>query len=405
MAKKQRMDWFLLVITAMLALFGAVMVYSASAMISWRETGGETQFAYFYKQLIFTIAGLAIMVVAAKVDYRWYQSPWFVYGLIAVTAILLVSVFAFPPVNGARRWIRVGGFSLQPSELAKITLPLFLAYFLTRNVDRVGSLKETVLPCIAVLALLGGLIFLEPDLGTVIVLCAVFVTVYFAGGAKFLHVAAVGAGLLAIGAAALVLAPWRLERLMAFVDPFERADTSGYQVVQSLYAIGSGGILGEGFANGRQKLFYLPYPHSDFIFAVVGEELGLVGTMAVLLAFALLLWRGARAALLAPERFGMLLGIGLITGIIVQALFNISVVISILPPKGIPLPFISYGGSSILVTLVSIGIILNISRHSGFLSFENGMHATRTPKAKRKPARASRARKSVKGQKKVKMGT
>ncbi|MCO6510816.1 MAG: putative lipid II flippase FtsW [Aridibacter famidurans] len=403
MAKKLRMDWFLLVLTAMLALFGAVMVYSASAMISHRETGGETYFAYFNKQLIFTAVGLVLMVAASKFDYKWLMKPWIVYSALAVTAVLLAAVFAFPPVNGAQRWIRVAGFSFQPSELAKITLPLFLAYFLTRNVDSVGSIKETVLPCVLALAVLGGLIYFEPDLGTLIVLCAVFVTVYFAGGAKFLHIAAVGACLLAVGVAAVVLAPWRVERLVAFMDPFEKSDSSGYQVVQSLYALGSGGVLGEGFAQGQQKLFYLPYPHSDFIFAVVGEELGLIGTMAVLLAFGLLLWRGARAALLAPDRFGMLLGIGLITGIVVQALFNISVVISILPPKGIPLPFISYGGSSILVTLVSIGILLNISQYAGFLSFEDGLHRTQTPRKERKGRKLARKR-PVKGQNKVKMG-
>ena len=164
---------------------------------------------------------------------------------------------------------------------------------------------------------------------------------------------------------AVLLAPWRVERLMAFLDPFAHSDDAGYQVVQSLYAIGSGGVFGEGFAKGQQKLFYLPYPYSDFIFSVVGEELGLIGTLAVLIAFGLLLWRGTRAAMKASDRFGMLLGIGIITGIIVQALFNISVVISLLPAKGIPLPFISYGGSSVLVTMAAVGILLNISRQGG----------------------------------------
>jgi len=400
MGKKLRMDWFLLAITLILALFGSVMVYSASAMISFRETGGGTYFAYFYKQFGFTLAGIAIMLVVARIDYKRILNPWVVYGLLAFTAALLIAVFAFPAINGARRWIRIAGFSVQPSELAKVTLPVFLAYFLTKKEGAVGSIKETVIPCLAILGLLGGLVFMEPDLGTVIVLCAVFVSVYFAGGARIIHVAAVSLLLGAVGAAALILAPWRLERLMAFMDPFAKSDTSGYQVVQSLYAIGSGGVLGAGFARGEQKLFYLPYPYSDFIFAVVGEELGLIGTMAVLIAFALLLWRGARAALLAPDRFGMLLGIGLITGIIVQALFNMSVVISILPPKGIPLPFISYGGSSILVTLFSVGLLLSISQYSGFMSFENGLHATRTPRNERK----TRRKKPLRAKKQVKMG-
>jgi len=281
-----------------------------------------------------------------------------------------LAVFGFPPINGARRWIRFTGVSFQPSEIAKIALPIFLAYFLTEKKDAVGELKGTVLPCAVVLGGFGALIMFEPDLGTTIVLCAIFVAVYFAAGAKILHLAAVGFGLLLIGAGALISSPWRVERLVAFSDPFEKSSTSGYQVVQSLYAIGSGGIFGEGFAKGQQKLFYLPYPYSDFIFAVVGEELGLVGTLCVVIAFGLLLWRGTRAALLAPDRFGMLLGIGIITGIVMQALFNISVVISILPAKGIPLPFISYGGSSIIVTLFAVGILLNLSQYAGFASFE-----------------------------------
>jgi cell division protein FtsW len=358
------MDWFMFAIAAGLALFGTMMVYSASAMIAHRETGGASQFTYFYKQFTFTAIGLAAMYIASRVDYRRYQAPWVVYGVLAFTVICLVAVFAFPEINGASRWIRFGGFSFQPSEAAKISLPLFLAFFLTKNETSVGDLRSTVVPCIGALVLLGGLIFLEPDLGTTIVLCAIFSAVYFAAGARLIHIASVAAVMVVGGVSAILLAPWRVERLMAFLDPFKHSDDAGYQVVQSLYAIGSGGVLGEGFAKGQQKLFYLPYPYSDFIFSVVGEEFGLVGTLTVVLAFGLLLWRGSRAALMAPDRFGTLLGIGLITGIIVQALFNISVVISILPAKGIPLPFISYGGSSVIVTLIAVGVLLNISQSS-----------------------------------------
>lgn len=394
MAKKLRIDWFMFAIAACLALFGAVMVYSASAMISLKETAnnpdGATQFQYFFKQFGFTVFGLVMMYVASKIDYRFYRQKWVVYLILAGTGALLLAVFAFPAINGARRWIRLPGMSFQPSEIAKIALPIFLAWFLTIKEHAVGELKETVLPCLAVLGFLGGLIFLEPDLGTTIVLCAIFVAVYFAAGARIVHLATVGAGLLTVGVGALVFAPWRVARLMAFFDPCseENAAGAGYQVCQSLYAIGSGGILGEGFAKGQQKLFYLPYPYSDFIFAVVGEELGLIGTLAVVFAFGFLLWRGARAALLAPDRFGMLLGIGLITGITVQALFNISVVISILPAKGIPLPFISYGGSSIVITLFAVGILLNISQYAGFVSHEKTEAAPENPvrRKKRRPA-------------------
>lgn len=362
MIARLKTDWFMFAIAAGLALFGALMVYSASAMIAVRESGGESQFTYFYKQFGFTVAGLAVMFAASRVDYRRLSHPVVVYSIFVLTVILLIAVFAFPEINGARRWIRMGPFSIQPSELAKIALPIFLAYFLTWNEDRVGEIKSTVIPAVGALALLGGLVFIEPDLGTTIVLCAIFSAVYFAAGAKILHIATLAAAMVVMALGAVLLAPWRVERLMAFLDPFAHSDDAGYQVVQSLYAIGSGGVFGEGFAKGQQKLFYLPYPYSDFIFSVVGEELGLIGTLAVLIAFGLLLWRGTRAAVKAPDRFGMLLGIGIITGIIVQALFNISVVISLLPAKGIPLPFISYGGSSVLVTMAAVGILLNISR-------------------------------------------
>lgn len=345
-----------------LALFGAMMVYSASAMMSMKESAENSQFTYFFKQFIFVLLGLAAMWAVSRLDYHIFNNGYVIAAVLVVTSIALLAVFGFPPINGARRWIRFGGFSFQPSELAKVALPLFLAWYLTRNEKTVTQIRWTVIGAVAGLGLLAGLVMLEKDLGTTIVLCAIFSTVYFAAGARLLHIASVAGVMLVIGAAAIAIAPWRVQRVMAFLDPYKYADDESYQVIQSLYAIGSGGILGEGFSRGQQKLFYLPYPYSDFIFSVVGEELGLIGTLAVMTAFALLLWRGAKAAISAPDRFGMLLGIGLITGIIAQALFNISVVTSIVPAKGIPLPFISYGGSSVVVTLMAVGILLSISR-------------------------------------------
>jgi cell division protein FtsW len=246
-----------------------------------------------------------------------------------------------------------------------------------------------------VLGVVGTLVLRGPDLGTTIVLCAIFSVVYFSAGARIKHLAPVAGGLVLLGIGALVFAPWRLRRLAAFIDPCsqDNAADTGYQVCQSLYAIGSGGVLGEGFANGQQKLFYLPYPYSDFIFSVVGEELGLIGTLAVVLAFGLFLWRGARAAINAPDRFGNLLGIGLVTGIVVQALFNISVVISILPAKGIPLPFISYGGSSVLVTMLAVGLLLSISRAGAAEPVKDVRPASvHRPNGRKKEQRAMSAR-------------
>jgi cell division protein FtsW len=351
-------------IAAGLAVFGSVMVYSASSMMSLKETQDETDLTYFYKQFGFTLAGILVMILVSRIDYKVLNNRYVIYTALAVTAILLLVVFGFPAINGAKRWIRLAGFSFQPSEMAKIALPMFLAYFLTKREDEIGDLKRTVLPCLLILGLLGALIIREPDLGTVIVLCAIFSVVFFSAGARITHLAPVAGLLLLVGAAALIFAPWRMRRLVAFIDPCdpENAADTGYQVCQSLYAIGSGGVLGGGFAKGQQKLFYLPYPYSDFIFSVVGEELGLIGTLAVVAAFGFLLWRGAKAAMGAPDRFGSLLAIGLITGIVIQALFNISVVTSMLPAKGIPLPFISYGGSSVLVTMAAVGMLLSISR-------------------------------------------
>jgi len=358
-----RFDWYMFALVTGLSLFGVVMVYSASAMISLSETENETSLLYFLKQLVFTVVGIGAMIAISRFDYRKLNNIYVVVGGLVVTVILLAAVFGFPAINGARRWIRMGGLSFQPSELAKITIPIFLAWFFAMNSSRIGDLLRTVMPALAVTGVVSALIVVEPDLGTTAVIAAVFVLVYFAAGARLLHLGAVVGFSVSVLGALLVIAPWRVARLVAFIDPCSEAQrqATGYQICQSLMGIGSGGVLGQGFALGQQKLFYLPYPYSDFIFATVGEELGLLGTGFVVIAFGLLLWRGALAALYAPDRFGMLLGFGIITGIIVQALFNISVVISILPAKGIPLPFISYGGTSVVMTLIAVGVLLNIA--------------------------------------------
>ena len=385
--KNERIDWFMFAIAASLAVFGTMMVYSASAMIAHRENGGGSEFSYFFKKAGFSGGRFVFNVAFSRIDHRRYNNVWVVGVALVATVTLLSAVFAFPEINGAQRWIRFGSFSLQPSEMAKIALPIFLAWFLTKNQEKIGEIRATMLPAAAVFALLGGLVIMEPDLGTALVLGAIFAAIYFTAGARLLHVAALGVAVLPILVGVLVFAPWRMRRLTAFVDPGnpENAADAGYQVCQSLYAIGSGGILGEGFAKGQQKLFYLPYPYSDFIFSVVGEELGLVGTLGIVIAFGMLLWRGAKAAFNAPDRFGTLLGVGLITGIVVQALFNISVVTSLLPAKGIPLPFISYGGSSVLVTLAAVGILLNISKGSDISD-----PPSRTPLKGRKGRRGQR---------------
>ncbi|HLA11317.1 MAG TPA: putative lipid II flippase FtsW [Pyrinomonadaceae bacterium] len=362
MAKKLQPDKWLFAATIGLALFGVAMVYSASAMVAQAEN--RSQFYYVIKQAIWTTVGLVVMFVMMQVDYRHLKRRLVVYGLLAITIVMLFAVFGFGTVNGAHRWIRLWGFSIQPSEIAKLSLAIFLAYFLEKRAGEERDFGRTFLPCTLVTVGLAILIVLEPDLGTALMLAFLFVVMTYTAGVRLLHLGITAAPAFVGLAALLIFVPWRMRRLVTFLDPWADPLNSGFQVVQSLIAVGSGGPDGLGFAQGKQKMLFLPFAHSDFIFAVIGEELGLVGTLTVVLVFGLFLWRGIRTCLLAPERFGMLLSLGLVSVIVAQALFNISVVLSLVPTKGIPLPFISYGGSSLVPTLAAVGILLNISQHA-----------------------------------------
>jgi cell division protein FtsW len=362
MARKLYPDKWLFAATIGLALFGVVMVYSASAMLAQSEHHGS--FYYVTKQAIWTAIGFIAMLVAMQFDYNRLRDRRIVYGLLLLTVFLLLAVFAFSPVNGARRWIKFRGFSVQPSEISKLALSIFLAYFLEKHVGREREFWRTFIPCGMVTALLAALIVVEPDFGTSMMLAVTFVVVVYAAGARLSHLAMAAAPALVAATGLLIFVPWRMARLVTFLDPWADPQKSGFQVVQSLIAVGSGGPNGLGFAQGKQKMLFLPFAHSDFIFAVIGEELGLLGTLAVLLVFALFLWRGLRTSLLAPDRFGKLLSLGIVSSIVAQALFNMSVVLSLVPTKGIPLPFISYGGSSLVPTLAAVGILLNISQHA-----------------------------------------
>ena len=358
--QKLQVDKWLFSATVGLALFGVVMVYSASAIIAVQEN--HSQFHYVLKQGIWTLIGFGAMFVMMRFDYQRLNRGWIVYGLLLVTVLLLLAVFAFPPVNGARRWIKLSGFSAQPSELAKLALAIFVAYVIERRAGDERSFWKTFVPCMFALAIFAGLVAKEPDLGTALMLAIIAFAMCFAGGVRPRHLALATVPALLLVGAMLIFTPFRMRRLVAFINPWADAQGTGYQVVQSLIAVGSGGQHGLGFAQGRQKLLFLPFAHSDFIFAVIGEELGLIGALIVIFVFAVFLWRGMRAALRAPDRFGMLLGIGIVVGIVAQALLNMSVVLALLPTKGIPLPFISYGGSSLVPTLAGVGILLNISQ-------------------------------------------
>jgi cell division protein FtsW len=356
-------DKIMLAVVLGLTLFGLVMVYSASAMLAQRNFG--TQFHFLLRQGVWALAGLVAMAIAMRVDYRHYKRSTIVLPALYFTIVLLVVVLFMPMVNNTHRWIRFGGLSMQPSEIAKLALIAFLAFFLEKRSEEVHLFRRVFLPTAILSMGIIGLIGAEPDFGTALILFIVFVAMLFHVNVPVKHLATIAIPIVPALIGMLWFVPWRLQRLIDFLDPWKNQQTSSYQVVQSLIAIGSGGVNGVGFAEGKQKLFYLPSPHTDFIFAVIGEELGLIGSITLVLLFGLLAWRGFRAARSAPDLFGQLVAMGLTVLIIAQAFFNISVALSLVPAKGIPLPFISAGGSSLAISLFASGVLLNISKHEG----------------------------------------
>jgi cell division protein FtsW len=363
MAKKLASDKALFTVVVLLVAFGLVMVFSASAALA-RGAGGATANPYLIKQGLAAGIGVFAMLAAMHVDYRTWKRPLVVYaGLAAVVALLAAVLMVGPVLNGTRRWFVLGPLSVQPSELAKLALVPFVAYHLEKKADRVNR-PELLLPVGIATALVAGLVLLGPDLGTAALLVACVLLMVFLAGLRWRTVLLGGAVLLPLGLLAILGEPYRRQRLLAFLDPEADPLGAGYQVLQSLIAVGSGGLFGVGLGNSGQKLFFLPYPHSDFIYAIVAEELGFVGALAVLALFAVLLWRGTAAALHAPDAFGRYLGLGLTGILVLQALINVSVAVSLLPTKGIPLPFLSYGGSSLVVSMAACGVLLNLSEHA-----------------------------------------
>lgn len=353
-------DRVLLWVILSLLAFGVVMGYSASAVISQEKYGASTSLAA--RQVLYIVAGLIAMAVCMRVNYRIYASRAFVAGALTVCLAGLVLVFLFPETNGARRWIKLGSSSIQPSEFAKIALVIFAARYLTERQDVLNKFWKGLAPVCGVVGVFMALILIEPDLGTsACIALTVGVMLYVAGlSVRYL----IGSALLALPAfyALILRVPWRRDRLLAFLDPFNDPYGIGYQVRQSLLALGSGGWSGAGLAQGKGKLFFLPEPHTDFIYAVIGEELGMLGCVVVVTLFLLLYWRGIKGALRAPDTFGRYLGIGLVAMVSLQAFINLSVVLSLMPTKGIPLPLVSMGGSSVTATLMGLGILLNVSR-------------------------------------------
>ncbi len=356
--------YLLLVATVgVLNVIGVVMVLSASSVVSLTTYGSA--WYVFERQLVWTLLGVVAFAVVARIDYRrwrdWARPSLFVStALLALVLVPHIGIY----VAGSRRWLGVGIWRFQPTELAKLAVVLFAADLLTRREHDLADWRSTLRPVALVVAVLGGLVFLEPDLDSAVLLAVVAAAVLLVAGVRLRHLAVAAGGGLGIATVLALSAPYRRARLFTFLHPTASAANGGYQIVQSLIALGSGGVAGVGLGAGRSKWLFLPNAHTDFIFSVIGEELGLVGTLAVLglfFAFAVL---GIRAAQRAPDRFGMLLAAGITVWIVAQAAVNIGGVVGLLPVSGVPLPFVSFGGSALVFSMIGAGILANVARQA-----------------------------------------
>lgn len=341
---------------------GIVMVYSSSAVSA--QVNFDDSYYFLKRQLLWVAMGLVVLYATMNLDYHIWRSLAKPILIITIILLLLVLIPGLGKVvNGARRWIGFGSVYLQPSEIAKLGIVLFYADSLVRNQEKLTKFVRGLLPQLTILLLVFALILKEPDLGTALAIGGTVFILLFAAGARISHLASLGTVGISGIVAAILVEPYRLRRLLAFSDPWADPLNSGYHIIQSLYAIGSGGLFGVGLGRSREKFLYLPEPHTDFIFAILAEELGFIGTASVVILFFLFLWRGLRLAIASPDMYGSILAAGLTTMIIMQALMNIAVVTASMPVTGIPLPFISFGGSALIFTLAGVGILLNVSRY------------------------------------------
>jgi cell division protein FtsW len=361
MARKLQSDKWLFLATLALICASVVMVYSASALVALERF--QQPYLFVTRQLMWAAVGVAVLSIVMRVDYRNYRNDRLVWFLLAAVALMLVAVLFFRPINGTRRWFGVGGFGIQPSELAKLAAIMFTALILERRRHRINEVQYSLLPIAVIVGGLVGLILLQPDFGTAVSLLAVIGVMVFAAGISYRYM--LGGVLLALPALYVILmqADYRRRRLLTFMDPWADPLGDGFQIIQSLIAVGTGGVLGKGLMSGVQKLFYLPEPFTDFIFAVIAEETGLLGASMVVLCFCVIAWRGLRTSMRAPDSFGAFLALGITMMLVLQAFVNISVVLGLMPTKGIPLPLVSNGGSSMLINLLGVGVLLNISQH------------------------------------------
>lgn len=360
--KNHRADYFLVTIIVLILAIGTIMVYSASSI--WALYKFDDSLYFLKRQLLFAGTGLLAMVIVSKIPYfHWMKHRKWIF-IICVILLLLVLVPGIGMIRGgARSWIGVGAFSIQPAEFIKLGMILFLSGYLVHQQPHLQQFRKGFLPPLLLSVGLFLLIMLQPDLGTgMVFLLTCFLLIFIAGARLFHFIMLAGIGV--IGFIFLIIsAPYRINRITAFLDPWEDPLGNGFQIIQSLYAIGPGGLFGVGFGNSLQKYFYLPEPHNDFIFAIIAEELGFIGSSFLIVLFFLFIWRGILTAVYAPDLFAKLLAIGIVGMISIQVMINISVVIGLIPVTGITLPFLSYGGSSLTLTLCAVGILINISKY------------------------------------------
>jgi cell division protein FtsW len=366
MPRSLQYDRQLFGVTLTLCLIGAVMVFSASAVTAREQFGNG--YTFLLRQLVWLAVGLAGMIWLMNTDYRRLRQPKIVLTILGSVIILLLGVFFLDRSHATHRWIRLGPASFQPSEVAKLVVILYLAWFLASRKHSFGlnthDFMDSLVPALGPVALMAALVLFEPDMGTSFMLTVVALAMLLVAGLSYRYFMAVALVVPPLFYLLVVRVSYRWERVLAFLNPERDPQHHGFQLIQSLIAVGSGGLTGVGLMESRQKLFYLPEAHTDFIYAVLCEELGFLGAVLVLALFAWFGWRGLRVALKAPDEFGRYLALGITTLVVGQALINLSVVIGLMPTKGIPLPFISYGGSSLLVMLLATGVLLNISQHA-----------------------------------------
>ncbi len=356
-------DFILFFTVIALLAIGVVMVFSASAVSA--QVNFQDSYYFLKRQLVWVSLGLLGMIILMNIDYHIWRKGSKPFLLFTILLLILVLIPGLGKVvNGARRWLGFGSLYVQPSELAKLAVALFCSDYLAKNQEKVTKFMKGVVPVLALLLLVFGLILKEPDLGTALSIGGMVFVMLYAAGAKLSHLFSLGAAGVVGIIAAIIAEPYRMKRLLAFSNPWADPLDTGYHIIQSLYALGSGGLFGVGLGRSREKFLYLPEPHTDFIFAILGEEMGFLGTATVLLLFFLLAWRGFRVAMSAPDIFGSMLATALTTVITMQALMNVAVVTASMPVTGIPLPFISFGGSALIFNLAGIGILLNISRYT-----------------------------------------